>query len=566
MAALAAWIYDPNRYNPIMTYSFDIFDTCLVRKCGEAKNVFDRLAECAFAKPVSTECKRAFVVARIEAETKSWSSTQTLMDIYDAFSYKHPDLRSTEELIELEKEIEREMLCPVRSVTDYISSLRKKGNRILFISDMYLGADFLQPILQKAGLWQEGDTIYVSCEIGATKASGELYKYIKEKDSIPYGDWHHYGDNKQSDVCVPKKLGIHAHLVSHQCTPYQQKMREMPSLYNQWGGMLAGISRSIALQSERTAHNDFVLDIIAPLFVSFVYRVMEDAQKTGIQTLYFCARDAYPLYRIARKMQNLFHDISVEYLYISRTSLYEGETGNKIGYFRQIGLASTNTKNAIVDVRSSGKTLQVLNKLLTSNGFSPIYGYFFEVCSKSSEQLQGLNYYAELDDLYIQNISIALRKLPSNWYMYELYFPLNTQKRTIGYEYDGKEYKPILDKEDKKEYRLANLQECVEWRNWALDKYTEDFVQLGLFKYADDIFTVYALPQLAEFFLFPDKHYLDALREFYGLHPDRGYIPYVDNSLLRLPMNVLKHRTMWKRGTIFYSLPTWLSKFLYRNK
>ncbi len=546
--------------------SFDIFDTCLVRKCGEARNVFDILAERAFVRPVASECKHAFVVARIEAETKSWSSTQTLMDIYNAFWYKHSDLRSTEELIELEKDVEREMLCPVHSVTEYISSLRKKSNRILFISDMYLGADFLQPILQKAGLWQEGDTIYVSCEIGATKASGSLFEYIRQKENIAYRNWHHYGDNAHSDVQVPKKLGIHAHFVSHDYTPYQLSMRQQPSLQYQWGGMLAGISRSIAMQSERTAHNDFVLDIIAPLFVTFVYRVMANAEQHGIRNLYFCARDAYPLYRIALKMQSLFPKIHVSYLYISRKSLYEGEDTNKLGYFEQIGLASCSGGNAIVDVRSSGRTLPVLNDLLTSNGFSSVYGYFFEVSPTSSEQLQGLNYYAELDDLYIQNLSVALRKLPSNWYMYELYFPLNTQKRTIGYEYDGKEYRPVLDTEDKKEYRLANLQECVEWRNWALDRYAEDFLQLGLHNYADEIFSMYALPQLAEFFLYPDKYYLGALREFNSLHPDRGYIPYVDNSLLRLPMNVLKHKTMWKRGTIFYSLPTWMSRFLYRNK
>ena len=77
---------------------------------------------------------------------------------------------------------------------------------------------------------------------------------------------------------------------------------------------------------------------------------------------------------------------------------------------------------------------------------------------------------------------------------------------------------------------------------------------------------MYALPQLADFFLYPDKHYLEALQEFYGLDPNTGYIPYVDKSLLRLPMNILKHRTMWKRSTIFYSLPTWLSKWLYKNK
>lgn len=546
--------------------SFDIFDTCLVRKCGEPSNVFDLVAERAFTEPVSTEAKRCFVAARIEAAAATWSDTQTLSGIYAEFGYVHPNMKSKDELVDLEKSVEREMLMPVEEVKELIMSLRKAGHRIMFVSDMYLGADFVKPILQKYGLWVEGDAVYVSCDVGATKASGKLYAYIQEREQISYRGWHHYGDSTNSDVRIPQKLGIYAHRVKSAYTPYQKVMQQKASLYYQWGGMLAGLSRSIAVQSERTAHKDFVLDIIAPLFTTFVYRVMKNAYERGIETLYFCARDAYPLYRIACKMQPLFPDIKITYLYISRTSLYEGKNSAKIGYFQQIGLASNTGKNAIVDVRSSGKTLQVLNELLISNGFSPVYGYFFELCPKSSEQLYGLNYYAELDDLYIQNISIALRKLPSNWYMYELYFPLNTQKRTIGYEYDGKEYKPILDKEDKKEYRLANLQECVEWRNWALDKYTEDFVQLGLCKQADDIFKMYALPQLAEFFLYPDKHYLDALRAFYGLHPDRGYIPYVDNSLLRLPMNVLKHKTMWKRGTLFCSLPIWLSNWLYRNR
>lgn len=58
--------------------SFDIFDTCLVRKCGDAKNVLELLAEHAFVKSVSSETKRAFVSARIEAETKSYSDSQKL--------------------------------------------------------------------------------------------------------------------------------------------------------------------------------------------------------------------------------------------------------------------------------------------------------------------------------------------------------------------------------------------------------------------------------------------------------------------------------------------------------
>lgn len=548
-----------------MIYSFDIFDTCLVRKCGEPGNVFDLLADRAFSKPVSTEVKRSFVAARIEAEAATWSNTQTIVDIYTAFGYAHQDLKDKEELVELEKAIEREMLVPVAEMKERISSSRKAGHRILFVSDMYIGAEFVQPILQQYGLWEEGDNVYVSCDVGTTKASGKLFTYIKEKEQISYREWHHYGDNAQSDVKIPKKLGIHAHRVGYDYAPYQKAMQQKASLYYQWGGMMAGLSRSIAFQSERTAQKDFVLDIIAPLFVTFVYRVMKNARERGVDALYFCARDAYPLYRIAQKMQNLFPDMSVQYLYISRKALYEGDEANKIGYYKQIGLASVSAKNAIVDIRTRGNTLLALNELMRKDGCKEIYGYFFELCSENSKKREGMNYYAELDDLYIGQSRI-LRKLPSNWYMYELFFPLNTQKRTIGYVQNGEQYEPVFEDKDNKEYRLDGLQEAVAWRDWAFDTYADYFMQMGLCQYADEIFEQYVIPQIAEFFLYPNKHYLQGIEDFYGLDPEKGYISYVDKSLWRLPLNVLKHRTMWKRGTIFYSLPLWLSKWLYKSK
>ena len=476
------------------------------------------------------------------------------------------DMIEKEELIETEKSVDREMLVPVAEMKERIASLRKAGHRILFVSDMYLGAEFIQPILYQYGMWEEGDVVYVSCDVGATKASGKLYAHIKEKEQISYRDWHHYGDNAHSDVKVPKKFGIHAHRVEYAYTPYQQAMQQKASLYYQWGGMMAGLSRSIAVQSERTAHKDFVLDIIAPLFVTFVYRVMKNAHERGIGALYFCARDAYPLYRIALKMHDLFPNLSVLYLYISRKALYEGDEENKIGYYKQIGLASRTAKSAIVDVRSSGKTLLELNKLIESKGYKEIFGYFFEICSNNVEQRKELNYYVELDDLYVQQSCKAVRKLPSNWYMYELFFPLNTQKRTMGYALRGEKYEPVFEEKDNKEYRMEGLQECVDWRDWAFDTYADYFIQMGLYQYTDEIFTNYVIPQMAEYFLYPNKYYLKGVEDFYGLDSEKGYIPYVDKSLWRLSLNVLKHRTLWKRGTIFYSLPEWLSKWLYRSR
>ena len=547
-------------------YSFDIFDTCLTRRCGDPKTVFEILSRRVFRDSVPSEIYRAFIVARIEAENESYSNAQTLTDIYNTFRFSHPLLVSKEELLKSEMQVEREMLSPIIATKKIISDIRNKGHRVLFISDMYLPGEFLASVLLEYGIMKEGDSIYVSCEQKSTKTDGSLFQIVRNKEKLNYNTWHHYGDNKHSDFDVPRKLGIHANHITYQYSPYQEIMHHLPALSFQYGMILAGLCRSILLEEPSHPHKDIVIDLIAPLFASFVYRVLKNAKERGINALYFCARDAYPLYRIAKTMSTLFPDLTIEYLYISRKSLYEGDSKNKIGYFTQIGLATHNGKNAIVDMRSSGRTLNVLNNLLREYGFNSVSGYFLEISSTSISERKEQDYYADIDDMYINNMNSALRRLPSNWYMYELFFPLNTQRRTIGYQCKDGLYQPILSEVDEKEYRLNNVQEWVGWRNYALDSFTEWFIRLGLHKHADSIFEQYAIPQLAQFFSFPEKRYLKALSELYGMNSKEEYLPYIDNSSLRLPINIIRHRTIWKRGTIFYTLPRWLTKLLYRHR
>jgi len=551
-----------------MIYSFDIFDTCLVRKCGAAVNMFDILARKAFRKQVSIEDYHSFVVERRRAEKQTYSSTQTLYDIYNAFSLDSINLRSIEELVFLELQCEHDMLVPVQSMLDRVNHFRERGGHIVFISDMYLSSDFLRRVLTDTGFYKEEDKIFVSCEEGATKAAGDIYQRIKDKLELhSFHHWHHYGDNYYSDVKVPQKLGIHSHHIQHKYTPYQQSMHWKMNVDFQWGSIMAGMSRALSLQSYSDVHYDFVLDIIAPLYTSFVYRILNDAFNHKINKLYFCARDAYPIYRIACQMQTLFPAIAIEYLYISRRALYEGDDIAKLEYYKQIGLASTEKGKAIVDIRTTGKTLITLNNLLQSNKYAPVMGYFFELCDMPDDVRNiPYEYHTELDDRYILQINSSLRRLSNNWYLYELFFPLNIQKRTIGYECINGIFHPVFEEIDDKEYKLENLQDYVEWRNHTLDTYTQWFIALGLYKFADKIFEEYAIPQLAAFFNIPNKYYLSAFEKFYGLRVDETYVPYVQKNLWRLPLNIFKQRTIWKRGTLVYSLPNWLNKKLFDRK
>lgn len=54
-----------------MHYSFDIFDTCLIRTCGFSHNVFDILALRTLGVDSSESLRADFVNSRITAEARA---------------------------------------------------------------------------------------------------------------------------------------------------------------------------------------------------------------------------------------------------------------------------------------------------------------------------------------------------------------------------------------------------------------------------------------------------------------------------------------------------------------
>ena len=154
-----------------MVSSFDIFDTCLVRKCGTPENFFDVLSMRAFKQDPPEWARQEFVVARKSVEQKLWQENlrYTLQDIWGEFDWSHQFLKSPKELCQLEQDLEREMLVPVLSMREKVNDCRKKGDKIVFISDMYLSTEFLTDVMCEHGFYHEGDSLYVSCECGATK-------------------------------------------------------------------------------------------------------------------------------------------------------------------------------------------------------------------------------------------------------------------------------------------------------------------------------------------------------------------------------------------------------------
>ena len=546
--------------------SFDIFDTCLLRKCGTPENFFDVFSLRAFDHEPPEWARQEFVAARRLTEQKLWNENPyyTLQDIWAEMDWTHPFLKSKKELCELEQELEREMLVPVLSMRDKVNECRKNGDKIVFISDMYLSSEFLIDIMRSHGFYQDGDALYVSCECNAAKYDGGLFQYVKEKEGLKsFWHWHHYGDNKQGDYKAPKKLGIKCTLINHEYTPYQKQWKDNDySLGFKYPSILAGLGRALHYSTEWNTHTDFVLDIIAPFYCSLVYRMMKDAEERGIKRLYFCARDAYMMYKIALEYKALFPSIECIFLYISRKALYEEDNEAKIAYYEQIGLATQDDYVGIVDIRSSGRTLVFLNNHLTSHGYKSARGYYYELFCGAvdiNKTYTPQDYYTELNDNYNSQISQAIVSI---YHVFESFFPLNTLKKTIGYTMTDGIAKPIYDANDSGEVLDVDQVYVKDKKHWELIhemlilKFCKSYYKCGLYEYSDGIFRL-ANDTLYKFIKKPHEKYLVALECFYAKRLNTNFLPYIKReSWLQLFLTRGKD-TIWKHGTMCYNKFQW---------
>lgn len=311
-----------------MLYSFDVFDTCLVRKCGTPSNLFYLLARRYYGENVSYDLLKDFVHNRKEAEKlaieQSHKSSVTIQEIYKCmnmvFQYKNYNT-----IMQMEIELESEMLSPVYSIKEKIKQYREQGGSIVFISDMYLPKSFLENILSKYGLKKDQDKLFVSCEYDATKNNGQLFKIVsKILNKGKYSNWIHFGDNTFSDGVIPRKLGIKTVKIRHPYSFYENYYikDQFFGPHKEESVLLGSILKSYRLKEKTTYARDFAIDIIASVYIPYVYWVINDAKKKGINHLLFLARDSEIFFKIAQTILGKESTIKLSYIYVSRKSLF----------------------------------------------------------------------------------------------------------------------------------------------------------------------------------------------------------------------------------------------------
>lgn len=506
------------------TSSFDIFDTCVVRKCGAPKNLFDVLSYRVFSDDISAEQRLEFIACRQAAD-----ETTTFNHLYDTFNYMHPLLLSKAEIMQKELECEREMMVPVETILQKVNDCREKGDFIVFVSDMYLPADFLKKALSELGFYREGDGFYVSGDCGCKKEDGTLFQLIKKTEKLDYRDWHHYGDNLNSDILIPNNLGITTNHVRHEYLPYQRMwIGESNDITFHTGGIMAGIGRSIMLSTEENPHKAFAVDISAPLTVAFAIRLMTDAEKRGIKRLYFCSRDSYALYHVSERLEKVFTSIECMYFHTSREALYDTKEDVLIEYLAHIGLASVDENVGVVDIRSTGKSLKYLNDVLRRYGYQPVFGYYLEMYC-SNYITEGVPpYYCEVNRLYCDLFT-------KHYPILETFLSLSPENKTVRYTKDNYLLSETHKDED---YYVDNMEDLSKANLSILCKYADYSMETELYRHSAEMMDFFVIPTIKHFFTYPHRDYLHSLRYFHVLREDGSSLPYVEETVTGLPLKI----------------------------
>lgn len=310
--------------------SFDIFDTLIFRVFDKPTDVFRMMAH---------EMRlEGFYPMRLQAERdarKHAPEKQGEVTIYEIYQELYKTLN-----LDIEAGIAHEMDAEKRAciANPYMQTvynmLRKQDKKIVFTSDMYLTKDLLFELLTSCGYELDKDTIYVSCEHGCNKGSGELQK-IAAKNSCKKGEiFIHVGDNLVTDVERTRKAGFEA-FYYESCRDIGQKFR--PEKFERLSNSLYNAVVNQHLHQDDTVYSpeyEHGFKFAGYLTCGFCEWLNQYAKEKDIDKFLFLARDT----DIIQKVYNQFYKkIDNEYVVVSRMALrilsFEKHPAEYIQYF-----------------------------------------------------------------------------------------------------------------------------------------------------------------------------------------------------------------------------------------
>ncbi len=137
--------------------SYDIFDTVITRALIEPRDIFLIVSE-HLGGNVPAKLRDNFYSERILAEFKARKASNCedigIENIYKELAKKHSfDENVMQKMMDLEIQVELNYSMPISWTLDHIKAARSRGERIIYISDMYLPEEAIKNMLKKHSIF-----------------------------------------------------------------------------------------------------------------------------------------------------------------------------------------------------------------------------------------------------------------------------------------------------------------------------------------------------------------------------------------------------------------------------
>ncbi|SCM76447.1 hypothetical protein KL86PLE_40252 [uncultured Pleomorphomonas sp.] len=318
--------------------SFDIFDTLLGRIVASPSDVF-RFMEADIAKLLGrTISDFAILRNTSEQEVKEIAQKRGIDDITLNEIYTHLLLRLNadqallQQICEIELNWERRCTS-VRSPGQVLFNLARRLHKdIVLVSDMYLPKSFIEELLATHG-YSGYLKLYISCEYGKSKASGNIFEVVATDFAVAYDEILHIGDNENGDVAIPKRLGIKPFRLPRSVEQLNNRYSFGRSIFE--GAVRTNRTLSTSVMTQQIA--DFIFDepdvdlegafggdpfafgyaLLGPLLLGYVTWLHAEAKARGIDRLLFLSRDGQLM---QRAYQAIFEHQALpnDYIFASR--------------------------------------------------------------------------------------------------------------------------------------------------------------------------------------------------------------------------------------------------------
>lgn len=293
-------------------YAFDIFDTVLTRTVARPADVF-AIVWNALPEPLRGDTTQDdFVRARIAAEQdarRGAANRETTMPVIAAELAKRLGLPTDAAggLVEAERRAERSVARPIEHTAAKLRELRERGQRVVFVTDMYHPAEFLAELLGSCGVEAAAGEIFVSGTWGRSKAQG-LLRCVVDVLGVPRAACRYVGNSPWSDVWPARRAGIPAeHFDAGNLSRREQRFAKSLGFGPTLPSRLIAAARRVRL--EALAQDEWsrgqvevAASVVAPLALCFVSSALLEAHRRGLDRVYFPARDGQLLAAVAARV------------------------------------------------------------------------------------------------------------------------------------------------------------------------------------------------------------------------------------------------------------------------